>query len=98
VRDVLVGSNHDHAAPVSVDSSQVKNVGAVFQVGTEDLFVIAKSVASLRRHKERRRGVDLELAMGLLEDGPDVDNGIYIGPFGRVFSDRRRAGLAEKLA
>src|SRR5207248_10760034 len=74
MRDILVRPHHDHAAGFPFDAAHRKNVVTALEVGAEHLFVIAKSVASFRREKERGHRLDGELRMRLLEHRAHIDH------------------------
>ena len=74
VRDILIRSDDDHASRVAIDAAHREDVVAVFAIGAEDFFVVAKSVASLRWQKQGGHRLDGELAMVLLEHSTDIDH------------------------
>src|SRR5882757_4456878 len=98
MRDVLVRSHDDHATPVAIDAPHVENVLAALKIRAEHLFVVTKPIAALPGQKEGRHGLDGELEMALLEDGPDIDHGIDIRACRRISRDGRSGRLGEKLA
>src|SRR5947209_7058792 len=49
MRDILIGTDHNHAAPHPIDAPQVENVVSAFQVGAEHLLVVAETVTALTR-------------------------------------------------
>ena len=98
MRDVLVRPHDDHAPPRSIDAPHVENVVAVLQVGAEHLLIVTEPVTAFARQKERGHGLDRKFAMALLKNGPDIDHGVDIRPWWRVFSDGRFFRPGEKRA
>ena len=78
VSDILVGANNDDAALISVDAPQVEDVLAQPAVGAEHLFVVVQPVASLAGQEQGGHGRQVEIAVALLEDGTEIDNGIDV--------------------
>src|SRR5438445_9253200 len=74
VRDVLVWPHNHHAASLAIDAAHGEDVVAAPHVGTEDFFVIAKSVTSLPRQQQGRHGLDGKRVMILLEHRADIDH------------------------
>jgi hypothetical protein len=78
VSDILVGANNDDAALISVDAPQVEDVLAPPTVGAEHLFVVVQPVSSLAGQEQGGHGRQVEIAVALLEDGTEIDNGIDV--------------------
>src|SRR5262249_61288421 len=57
---------------------QVEDVLAQPAVGAEHLFVVVQPVASLAGQEQGGHGPQVEIAVALLEDGTEVDNGIDV--------------------
>ncbi len=87
--DVLVRSHDDHATAVSMDAAHVEDILAGLQVRAEHLLIVAKPVAALLGQKQGGHGRDGNVAMALLEDGPDIDDGVDVLARRRVSLDRR---------
>ena len=98
VRHILIRPHHDHASHLAIDATHGEDVVTALQIRAEHLFIVSQAVASFVRQQESGHRLKRELAMGLLEDGADVDHGIDVGPVGRVAPDRRVASLGEEVA
>ena len=94
VSDVLVGTDNDNAALLSVDASQVKDVLAMPAVGAEHLFIVAQPIASFAGQQQRGHGRQVQISVAPLKDGTDVDDGIDVHAERGEAADRRarRAG------
>src|SRR5215472_16172089 len=98
MRDVLIRS-HDNQAPCfTIDTARRKDVVTALHVGAEHFLVIAKTVPSLPRQKQRGHGLNGKLTMSLLKHCAHVDHciDIIVGP--RILSDRRFVILSEEIA
>ena len=90
---------HDHDAATSpIDAPQVEDVGAALQVRAEHLLIVREPVATLPRQQEGGHGIELKIAVSLLEDRPDVDDKVDVGAGRRVFSHRGMRGTGKKSA
>ncbi len=98
VRDVLVWPHDHHATPFAIDAAHGEDVIAVFQVGAEHFFVVAKSVTSLPGQKKGRHGRDGEFVMTLLENRSDIDHRVDVFARRGVFPHRRLPCLGKKVA
>ena len=87
--NVLVGPHHDHATPVSTDAAHVEDILASLKVRTEHLLIVAKPVAALLGQKQGGHRLNGNVTMALLEDGPDIDDGVDVLARRRVSLDRR---------
>jgi hypothetical protein len=96
--DVLVWPHDDHATPGFVDAPLYEDVLAAFDIGAEQLFIVAKSVATLVGKKETGHGPKVKLAMALLKYRTDIDDCIDILSRRGVPSDRRLTLLSQKAA
>jgi len=74
VRDVLVWTHDNHATSVSIYATHYEDVRAVFEVWTEHLFVVEKSVTPFPGQKERGHSLKREIAMLLLKDRAYVNH------------------------
>ena len=78
VSDILIGADNNDAALIPVDTPQVEDVLAQLTVKAEHLFVVVQPVASLAGQEQGGHGPQVEIAVALLEDGTEVDNGIDV--------------------
>src|SRR5262249_28030720 len=98
MRDILIRPHDDHTPRFPIDATHREGVVTAFEIEAEHLFVVAKSVTSLPREKQRRQGLDGELEMTLLEHSTDIDHRIDIIAGRGIPSDGRLPIPGEEIA
>ena len=97
-RDILVRPHDDDAALLAIDATHVENVVPALEIRAEHLLVVAEPVTALPRQKELGHVFELQLPVGLLEDGAHVDDGVDVRARRRVPSQRRVGRACEVFA
>ena len=98
VSDILVGADDHYAALIAIDAPHIEDILAGPAVGAEYLLVVEQPVAPLARQKEGRHGRQVEIAVVLLKDGPEIKGGIDVGSRRGEAPDRRTWRVREKGA
>ena len=88
IGDILVRADDHNSTVATINAAQIENIRAVFKIGTERLLIIRQAKCPFRRPKKCRQVVHVDLAEALLQDGPDIDDGINVRIRGRMSYER----------
>lgn len=87
MRDILVRPHNNNTSFITINTPNIIDIGAAFEIGAEHLFIVAQAEPAFYGHEHCRHGLDRQIAMRLLENGTQIDDGIDIAVRWCVFPD-----------
>jgi len=79
-----------------IDSATGINISLGREVGAKHLLEIGQSQTAFARQQKRGQGAVVQLMMVGLQDHPEVNHGIDIGPIGPI-PQQGRSGVLRKI-